>query len=212
MGHHHLHIIQRVLDLLTVFEGHTLLVYVLVFVAAILESTPVIGTFTPGTMFLLLFGVVAGKGYGSLGLMITLSTIGGVIGDLLSYILGKYGRRFFKEHNRILKLSHIESGEAFFAKYGRRSIIFGRFVGPIRPIVSLIAGAIRMPLGRFLLWNIPGALVWSGLYITLGYAFGSNVALIERVMSRVGAVFSLAVLIAAGIYIYFRKRSKIIKD
>ncbi|MEI8062171.1 MAG: DedA family protein [bacterium] len=199
-------------SLLQGFKHHQLSLYLFVFIAALLESTPVIGTFMPGTFLLLLFGVFSAKGYGSLALMILLSTIGATIGDIGGYLLGRYGRRFFQENNRILKLSHLRTGQAFFEKHGGKSILFGRFIGPIRPIISLIAGATHVIPKRFLQWNIAGALLWSGLYISIGSIFGHNIRLIDKIVSEVGAVACVIILVALGFYIYFKKRAKIMID
>lgn len=201
-----------ILGLLHGFKQHQFSLYVFVFITALLESTPVIGTFMPGTLLLLLFGVFSANGYASIFLMILLSTIGATIGDIIGYLLGKYGRRFFKEHNKLLKLSHIQTGEAFFAKHGGKSILFGRFIGPIRPIVSMIAGATHVVPSRFLRWNIAGAFLWSSLYISIGSIFARNVKLIDRIVSEVGAVAFVIVVIGAGYYLYYKKRATIMKD
>lgn len=179
---------------------------------ALLESVPVVGTFMPGTFILLLFGVFAAKGYGSLWIMIVLSVIGATVGDIVGYILGRFGRKFFNEHNRLLKISHIHTGEAFFAKHGGKSVLFGRFIGPIRPIISLVAGATHMSPGKFLQLNILGAVVWASTYIIIGSFFAHNIKFIDKIVSEVSAGAFVIIVLCAGTYLYFKNRAKIMKD
>ncbi len=194
------------------FKHNQLLLYFCVFLMALLESVPVIGTFMPGTLILLIFGVFAANGYGSLGIMILLSVIGATVGDIIGYLLGRYGRKFFKEHNRLLKLSHIQSGEAFFAKHGGKSVLFGRFIGPIRPIISLVAGATHMLPSRFLRLNLTGAFIWAGAYITIGSIFAHNIRLIDKIVSEISTSALVVIVLCLGTYFYFKKRATIMKD
>lgn len=205
-------ITNYILSLLQAFKHNQVSLYFSVFLVAFLESVPVIGTFMPGTLLLLVFGLVAAKGFGILGMMIFLSTIGATLGDICGYLLGKYGRRFFKEHNKILKLAHLHSGQLFFEKHGDKSILFGRFIGPIRPIVSLIAGATHFPPEKFLKWNIIGAFLWSGTYILIGFVFAKYIRLIDRIVSEVGGIAFIALIVGMAGYFYFQKRKEIVKD
>ena len=200
------------LSILQVFKHHQGSLYFFVFISALLESLPVIGTFMPGTLLLLLFGLFCAKGYGLLWAMILLSTIGATIGDICGYLLGKYGRRFFKENNRVLKLAHLHTGQAFFEKHGGKSILFGRFIGPIRPIISLVAGATHFIPKRFLKWNIAGAFLWSGTYIIVGFVFAKNIKLIDRIVSEVGGTAFVILVVGGLAYIYIQKRKKLIKE
>ncbi len=182
-------------------HGHW--VYGIVFLSAIIESTPVIGTFTPGTLFLLFFGYLAGQGYGDLGLYILFITLGAITGDIIAYLLGKYGKRFFKEHNKILKLGHLEKGREFFSKHGGKSVFFGRFVGVVRPMVPLIAGSVGMSWRKFLTWNILSAVLWGSLYTMLGYFFGVNFRYIDDIVSNIGLF--LTICLAVGALIYWKR-------
>lgn len=180
--------------------------YIVVFLAALLESTPVIGTFTPGTLFFLFFGYSVSISGMNLGVIILIATIGAALGDIGGYILGKYGSGWMIRNKKLLKEVHIEQGRGFFSRHGGKSILFGRFVGPIRPIVPLIAGSIGMNFQRFLFWNILGAFLWSALYMTLGFFFGSHARTIERYVSD-GSLIIVGVLVIVG-YIVYRKYKK----
>lgn len=165
------------------------------------ESLPVVGLLVPGTVVVLIFGFFSAQGYLNIWWLLTFSTVGAIIGDTISYWLGKKGTHLFKAENRILKLSHLERGRDFFNKFGNKSIFFGRFLGPVRSIVPFVAGLSGMSTRRFFFWNVIGAVGWSGIYLTLGYFFGGLFQTIEVWSTRISVVF--LVLVALVILIRF---------
>ncbi len=182
---------------------------ILVFLSAVLESTPFIGTLTPGTLFFLFFGFSASRLDVHISLLILAATIGSVVGDLLAYMLGKYGSNFLLKHKKLLQHSHIEEGHKFFSNHGFKSIFIGRFVGPIRPIVPLIAGSIKMNISKFMFYDILSAFVWSSLYIIVGYYFGTYFKEIEKWVSDISILLTLIILVFVALYYFkFRKHKK----
>jgi membrane-associated protein len=181
--------------------------YVFVAVVALLESTFIVGTFVPGTMILLFFGYTASQRGVHLIWVIVATVIGAVIGDFISYYIGRYGTGFVKEDRGFLRRSHIEIGRAFFSKHGSMSVLLGRFVSPLRQIIPFIAGAVHMSYRRFFYLNVAGAFLWAIVYVLLGYYFGSNWRLIDKIVKRVGIVITV-LLVGVGIYIFHRRRQK----
>ncbi|MBP6974842.1 MAG: DedA family protein [Candidatus Pacebacteria bacterium] len=185
--------------------------YVLVALAAIFESTFILGTFIPGTIILLFFGFTAAAGDISLYGVILATAVGAILGDFISYFIGRYGSSFIKENKGLLRISHIEIGKAFFHKHGGKSVLLGRFISPIRQIIPFIAGAVYMPYRKFVILNVVGAFLWAISYILLGYYFGANGELIDKVISRIGIVFT-ALIVGAGIYFFNRRRGRKLED
>lgn len=181
--------------------------YIIVVLVALLESTILIGTFVPGTVILLFFGFTASQGDISLFWVICATSLGAVIGDFISYAFGRYGRGFVQEKKGFLRISHIEIGKAFFVKHGGKSVLLGRFVGPIRQIIPFIAGAVHMQYWRFVYLNVTGAFLWAVSYIVLGYYFGANWRLIDKIISRVGIIVSAFIVIGVA-YAFHRRRQK----
>ena len=175
--------------------------YLVVFIIALIESTLIVGTFVPGTIILFFFGFAASQGHTNLVGIIVATSIGVIVGDYITYFLGRFGSQYIKEHKGILRMSHIEIGKKFFLKYGGISVIFGRFISPIRQIIPLIAGMVHMTYKRFTYLNIVGGIIWSSLYVWLGYYLGSRWVFFEKIMSRAEVVIALAVLVGAFIYI-----------
>lgn len=181
--------------------------YVFTVGAALLESMLILGTFVPGTVVLLFFGFTASHSDLSLFWIIIATSFGAIVGDFINYVLGRYGRSFIKEKKGLLRMSHIEVGKAFFSKHGGKSVLLGRFVSPIRQIIPLIAGMVHMSYRRFTWLNIAGALLWSGAYVVLGYYFGSQSELIDKLISRIGYVIT-GLLFIGALYLFYRRRSK----
>lgn len=177
---------------------------ILVFLSALIESIPGLGTVTPGTLFFLFFGFSAYNLNLSLPLMIFAATIGAVIGDVISYMLGKYGSVFLLKHKKILKLSHIEDGRKFFLNHGTKSIFIGRFIGPIRSVLPLIAGTLSVNFSRFMFYNILSAFLWVLIYIIIGYYFGNYFREIESFVSNTSIILTIVVLGSVAYYYYFK--------
>lgn len=187
----------------------TLLIFV-VGLIALAESLAVVGLLVPGVLLLTVAASVAGHADASLSALLISATLGAIIGDWLSFWLGH------SQHERIPSLwpftrhpEWLTHGQAFFSRYGMLSIAFGRFVGPVRPIVPLIAGMLHMSWIRFLIINVISALLWAPVYLLPGYYLGR--AWQERIDLPPGSeawfLKLLALLIVAAlIFSWLRRR------
>ena len=95
--------------------------------------------------------------------------LGAVLGDWLSYWLGHH---FKYEIARFWPLSRrpdlLPKGEVFFRRWGIAGIFLGRFFGPLRSAVPLVAGICAMPLAPFQIANVASAVVWATGILTPG--------------------------------------------
>lgn len=118
-----------------------------IFLVACIECLAIAGIIVPGTVLLFAVAVLAGSGAFSLGETLLLGFLGGLVGDALSYTVGKY---FHQNIRRLPLLRHhpewIGSAEAYFQRYGIASLLVGRFIGPLRPMLPMVAGMFDMPL------------------------------------------------------------------
>lgn len=149
-----------------------------IFLAACLECLAVIGILIPGTVLLFAIAVLAGGGALELWQVLLLGYAGGLLGDLLSYGLG---RRFHQNIRRLPGLrQHPEwlvSAELHFQRYGAASLLLGRYIGPLRPMLPMIAGMLDMPFVRFWLISMLAAAGWSIAYLLPGWATGAALRL-----------------------------------
>jgi len=157
----------------------------IVFLIAFTESLFVVGIIVPGTI--LMFGVGTLVGAGVLGLQETMliAFLGAVAGDGLSYWIGlHYHKQFLLMWPLKNNPHHIERGKAYFEKHGGKSVLFGRFVGPVRPFIPAIAGMMEMPAKYFFTINVISAAIWSPFYLLPGIVFGSSINLASVVGAR----------------------------
>ena len=133
-----------------------------VFLVAMVESLAVVGVVVPGVIMLLGAGALIGAGVLDFWSIALWAIAGAIVGDGLSYWLGHHFEylterwRWFRMHP-----DHLQRGIDFFDRYGDISIALGRFFGPIRAIVPLAAGLMRMPPQRFFIANVLSAIVWA---------------------------------------------------
>ncbi|MDF2444020.1 MAG: hypothetical protein JWR01_2223 [Subtercola sp.] len=138
----------------------------------------------PSEIVLPLAGYLAQLGRLNIVLVVVLSTLGAYLGALLLYALG--GALGLERSIRWLSKLPLVDREDFtkaaewFRRHGRSAVFFGRLVPGIRSLISLPAGAERMPLVTFSVFTLAGSLLWNGLLIGLGAALGTQYELIDQ--------------------------------
>lgn len=144
------------------------------FLISAAESVAIIGTIVPGSITMTALGALAGAGVIPLWGTIFWAILGAIIGDGISYWLGHYFKDRlktlwpFRKHPGLL-----ESGEVFVHKYGVMSVFIGRFVGPVRALVPLVAGMLGMKPLQFTIANIASAVGWAPAYMLPGILLGA---------------------------------------
>ncbi|MET4922401.1 VTT domain-containing protein [Streptomyces sp. PSRA5] len=151
------------------------LIGILVIVFA--ESGLLIGFFLPGDSLLFTTGLlVAGDKYLTqpLWLVCLLIVLAAVLGDQTGYLIGrKAGPALFRRpDSRLFKQENIEKANAFFEKYGPRSIVLARFVPIVRTFTPVIAGVSAMRYRTFVIFNVIGGTLWGVGVTVLGYFLG----------------------------------------
>lgn len=151
---------------------------VAVFLIAFVECLAIAGIIVPGTVVLFAVAALAGSGILPLSEVLLLGFLGGLLGDAISYFLG---RRFHQNIRRLPGLrTHPEwigTAEAYFQRYGIASLLVGRFIGPLRPMLPMVAGMFDMPFPRFAAVSVVAAAGWSVAYLLPGWAAGAAVRL-----------------------------------
>ncbi|MBS3804990.1 MAG: bifunctional DedA family/phosphatase PAP2 family protein [Oleiphilaceae bacterium] len=144
---------------------------------ALTESLAVAGLIVPGVALLFMTALLAAQAGMPMINTLLWAALGAVIGDTLSFWLGqKFQGRLhsvwpFNRYPGILG-----RGEVFFRQHGGKSVFIGRFVGPLRPVIPLVAGAFHMSARRFLAFNLTSALAWAPVYVLPGFLVGSAMA------------------------------------
>ena len=149
-----------------------------IFAAILLENGIPILFFVPGDTLLLTAGFLASQGYLDIQLLVVGGFITAILGYMLGYKLGhETGRKIFsKEESRFIKHEHVQKTKLLYKKYGPISLLLARFL-PLRACVCFVAGAISMPYGTFMLFNVIGALAWGVMLPLVGYYLGNMIPL-----------------------------------
>jgi membrane protein DedA with SNARE-associated domain len=138
------------------------------------ESLAIIGSIIPGSVTMTAIGILAGSGVMRIDLTFLAATLGAIAGDSGSYALGyTFSDRLvniwpFKKYPKWLIY-----GQDYFSRHGATSVLIGRFVGPMRSIIPVIAGMMHMKHWHFLIANGISAVAWAILYVTPGVLIGA---------------------------------------
>lgn len=164
----------------------------------------------PGETVLVAAALYAGStGKLDITTVVLAAAAGGTLGNAVGYAVGRslgapalerYGPRI-RLHRRRLLLGHY-----LFRHYGGLVIVLGRFTPLLRAFAALLAGANRMPAGRFLAWTVVGSLLWTSLIGYGAHALGRQV---EHLAGPVGiALATLAVVFAVGGILIVRRHER----
>ncbi len=182
--------------------------YVVIFLAAYLESAAFMGLIVPGETVVVLAGFLSSHGYLDLGDCILVISLGAVLGDSTGYSLGKVmGKGYFRTHERflLLKRKHLDRAGSYFETHGGKTVFWGRFAGILRALAPFVAGMSSMPYARFFLFNAAGGVAWAVVFTCLGYVAGESWQQVERWSGRAGLFVLFMLLVTAGFGYLYRK-------
>jgi membrane protein DedA with SNARE-associated domain len=166
------------------------------FVASFGESFVFLSLVFPGTSMLVAAGTLVSTGHLSYLPVLAGAIIGAVLGDSVSFWIG---RRFGGALGRVWPLTRhpdlLPAGIRFFARHGGKSVFIGRFFGPIRAVIPLAAGIMRMATGRFWLANVTSALVWAPMLLFAG-------DLVGRIGQRLFGSTAAVLLVFGGLILF----------
>lgn len=193
-------IVQSIMAFIGLHPGW---VFLAMFAVSFGESLAFVSLIFPGTAVLLAAGALVPSARMLLWPILLGATLGAILGDGVSYWIG---RHFGGDVERIWPLSRrpdlVARGVAYFARHGGKSIFIGRFFGPVRAIVPLAAGILRMPPRRFWLANIVSAVIWAPAILFPGAAITDSIGRLgagERLVPV--TVIVLVVLGAIGLWL-----------
>lgn len=174
--------------------------YVLLAVIAMFEALPVVGLLVPGVIITITVGIFSAWGIFNLPSVIVVAALGALAGDIGSFIIGKRFKSSFKKEHRFLKPEYLERAEFFNKRWGSAGILFGRFIGPLRSMINVVAGMTKVSWLRFSILSTIGSFLFVSFYIIIGYFAGSAWQTIESWSSRVGLVLLALVIILAIVW------------
>lgn len=172
----------------------------------------------PSELIMSAAGFAAANGSMGLVAVIVAGTMGCVLGALVLYYLGtlfdqqrllvltaKYGKYV------LIKPDDVINAQAWFDKYGKAVIFFGRMTPGIRSLISIPAGMARMPMLPFLLLTTAGSAIWTAFLAYAGFLLGANYTAIEQYIAPVSKGVLVVILIVGAVIAFRRIRSVFFK-
>ncbi len=211
---------QQIVDLFLHLDEHLeaiirsygTLTYGLLFLIIFLETGLVVTPFLPGDSLLFAAGTFAGVGAMNVWLLFGLLFVAAVLGDTVNYWIGhKVGPRVFERENRFIKREYLTRTEAFYAKHGGKAIVLARFVPIVRTFAPFVAGVGRMDYGRFLFYNVLGGLIWTAIFIFLGYFFGNIPVVRENFHLLIPVIIVFSVVPMVIEFLQHRSRKPVVQ-
>ena len=171
-------------------------IYAILFLIIFCETSLVVTPFLPGDSLLFAAGGIAALGEMNIHLMVALLLVAAILGDAVNFAIGKYfgARLFANPDSKIFRRAYLDKTHAFYEKHGGKTIIIARFVPIVRTFAPFVAGMGNMHYGRFIRYNIIGAILWVVLFSYAGYFF-ANIPLVKNNLALVlAAIIVISVL------------------
>jgi membrane-associated protein len=184
-------------------------VYAILFAIVFCETGLVVTPFLPGDSLLFAAGAFSAAGSLDPFAVAGLLFVAAVLGDAVNYRIGrKIGAN--AADGRLLglpiKKAYLDKTRRYYEKYGAKTIVLARFVPIVRTFAPFVAGVGAMPYATFARYNVLGAAVWVGLFVSAGYFFGNIPVIKENFELVILAIIFISILPA--VIEYFRERRK----
>lgn len=183
------------------------LAYVLLFAVIFLETGLVVTPFLPGDSLIFAAAAIAGAGGPiNVPLLLVLFYIAAVAGDTVNYHIGYFLREKINDRQkvRLIKQEYLDRTNAFFDKYGGKTITIARFVPIVRTFAPFVAGVGEMSYRHFLSYNVVGGVSWVSLMFGLGYFFG-NIEFIKNHFSLIVIAIVIISVLPAVITLFHNR-------
>jgi membrane protein DedA with SNARE-associated domain/rhodanese-related sulfurtransferase len=148
-----------------------------------------IGAPIPAYPMLIVAGAMAAQGHYSVAAVLVVAVIAALIADLIWYAAGgRYGERVLRVLCRVSLSpdSCVRQTESIFTRWGSASLMVAKFIPGFASVATAISGVLRIHLGKFILFDGIGALLWAGLGIAIGYIFNAAIEDILSAMASLG--------------------------
>lgn len=195
--------------LFALVEAYGAWLYALLFVIVFCETGLVVTPFLPGDSLLFATGALAGAGLLHYPLVVLVLLAAAIAGDGVNYRIGRRaGPEIFRRETRFLNRQHLLKAHAFYERHGGKAIILARFVPIVRTFAPFVAGVALMHPGRFLTFNITGALLWVIGLVSAGYFLGNMPVVKDNFSMVVYGIIIVSLLPVVVEFIRAGKRKK----
>jgi len=174
--------------------------YIVIFIGVLIEQ---LGIPIPSNLLLIVAGALAGLGQLDLAFVVFMTVIAALMGDTIWYFIGR--SRGFQVLGFLCKISLepdycVSNAKSTFMRNGERTLLIAKFVPGLSTFAQPLAGATRMPLSRFLVFDAIGSLLWAAVFVGLGFAFSDQLEKVADYASSFG--WWLGAIIVFGLLVY----------
>ena len=163
-----------------IISAYGIATYSILFTVIFAETGLVVAPFLPGDSLLFVAGAFAALGSLNIFVLLVLLILAAIAGDTANYWIGHFsGDKMVTFHKFPVNEKHLGKTQEYFQKHGGKTIILARFIPIIRTYAPFVAGAGRMHYGKFLYFNVIGAVLWITLCTLAGYFFG-NIPIVKN--------------------------------
>jgi len=206
--------LKNLLDPESILEvGGVLLLLFVVFA----ETGLLIGFFLPGDSLIFISGLTCATDPQLLGnlsvySLLPLMMLAAVVGNIAGYAFGRrVGPSLFNRKDSLLfKRRYLDITQSFYARHGGKALIMGRFLPIIRTFAPILAGVIRIDFGKFMLYNVIGAVLWIGSLGSIGYFLGAKFPWVKEYLGYI--VIFLIIITLIPVVRTYRKERKLHRD
>ncbi len=199
-----IHLDKHIAEIIAAYGSLTYLIF---FGIVFAETGLVIFPFLPGDSLLFAGGTFAALGSLHFTALFFLLWAAAVLGDTVNYWIGNIFGQKLVDNPKItfINQEHIDKTEAFYKKYGGKTIILARFVPIVRTFAPFVAGVGKMDYQRFFLFNVVGGFVWLGFFWGWGNFFGNERLVKKNFSIAILAIIAMSVIPMA--YEYIKERN-----
>ena len=192
-------------------SAHSHYAHGMIFVLALSEAIPVVGTFVPGSTLILAISALAANANANSWLLLAAACLGAIAGDGLSFWVGQQYSREILGAWPINRYPHfIAHSEKFIARYGAASVFLARFTAVVRAFVPLVSGILQMSPRQFYAANILSAVTWAPAHVFPGVLLAMSLQMTamsvgHRVLLVIAALI-LASFMFFAVRLYFKAK------
>jgi membrane protein DedA with SNARE-associated domain len=203
--------LYRLMEMLAVFAIDVIstIGYLGIFFLMVMESMVVP---IPSELVLPFAGFLISRGDFSFACVMIVSSLGSIVGSLISYYMGRYGgNAFLLKYGKyvLMDVEDLNKTERWFEKRGEYTIFISRFIPVVRHLISIPAGIGKMNLKRFALYTVVGASMWNFILLYAGYLLGEHWARIKHYSEPVSLTVAALLVIAFIWFVYRHLKDKL---
>ena len=183
--------------------------YLILFIIIFLETGLVVTPFLPGDSLIFAAAAFAAMGMLNIYVLVGILMVAAILGDTANYEIGRvFGSKLIKiGGGKLIKQEHLDKTNAFYEKYGGKTIIFARFIPIVRTLAPFVAGIGKMNYRTFISFNAVGGVLWVLGVSALGYFFG-NISIVKENFELVVIAIIILSIMPAVIEILKNKMKK----